>query len=112
MRRHRVDAKIGEAVSFVMEVKHVFQDRREKYDEFLKILDDFSAERIDRAAVKEGMTELLKDHKGLISRFNIFLPPGQEISLPLDDHEQQGDGLAFEDEQKHEISLPFDDQQQ
>lgn len=47
MRRHRVDAKIGEAVSFVMEVKHVFQDRREKYDEFLKILDDFSAERID-----------------------------------------------------------------
>jgi len=45
-----------------MEVKHVFQDRREKYDEFLKILDDFSVERIDRAAVKEGMTELLKDH--------------------------------------------------
>jgi len=48
--------------AFVMEVKHVFQDRREKYDEFLKILDDFSVERIDRAAVKEGMTELLKDH--------------------------------------------------
>lgn len=62
--------------------------------------------------MKEGMTELLKDHKGLISRFNIFLPPGQEISLTLDDDEQQGDGLAFEDEQKYEISLPFDDQQQ
>jgi len=40
------------------------------------------------------------------------LLPGQEISLPLDDDEQQGDGLVFEDEQKHEISLPFDDQQQ
>jgi paired amphipathic helix protein Sin3a len=101
MRRSRVNAKIGEAeaLAFIMKVKYAFQDKREKYEEFLELLKDFKVQRIDTEAVKEGVMELFKEHQYLISRFNIFMPPGHEISLPLDDDQQQGDGLEFKDEQ-------------
>ena len=76
----------------------MFQDKREKYDEFVKLLQDFGAKRIGRRVVKKGVTELFKEHQDLISRFNIFLPPGDEIPLPLDDDLQQRDRSTLEDE--------------
>jgi len=94
----RTGPVIGDAREFVKDVEAVFQDKREKYEEFVKLLQDFGAKRISRRVVKKGVTELLKEHQDLISRFNIFLPPGDEIHLPLDDDLQQGDRSALEDE--------------
>jgi histone deacetylase complex regulatory component SIN3 len=93
----RTGPLIDDARVFVKDVEAVFQDKREKYDEFVKLLQDFGAKRIDRRVVKEGVMELLKEHQDLISRFNIFLPPGHEIPLPLDDDLQQRDQSALED---------------
>jgi histone deacetylase complex regulatory component SIN3 len=44
--------------------------------------------------------ELFKDHIHLISRFNIFLPPGHKIPLPSDNEQQHEDESAIKDEQK------------
>ena len=77
----RTKPLIGDAMEFIKDVKVVFQDRKEKFNEFMKLLHDFRAKRIDRRVVKEGVTELFKGHQDLISRFNIFLPPGDEIPL-------------------------------
>ncbi|AES62694.1 paired amphipathic helix protein Sin3-like 4 [Medicago truncatula] len=68
-------------MEFIKDVKVVLQDKKEKFDDFMKLLHDFRAKRIDRRVIKEGIMELLKEHQDLISRFNIFLPPGDEIPL-------------------------------
>jgi histone deacetylase complex regulatory component SIN3 len=93
-------ALIDEAMSLVTAVKVAFQNKREKYDEFLKLLVDYNAKRIDIRVVKEGVMELFKEHQDLLLGLNTFLPAGHEISLPLDSDEQQGDRLTFKDEQK------------
>jgi hypothetical protein len=88
----RTKPLVGDAMEFIKDVKLVFQDKREKFDEFMKLLHDYSAKRINKRVVKEGVMELLKEHQDLISRFNIFLPPGHEISFPLEDDQQRCDG--------------------
>jgi len=104
MKRSRVNAKIGEAeaLAFLMHVKYAFQDKMEKYEEFLELMEDFKAQRIHIGDVKERVRELFKEHQYLISRFNIFLPPEHEI-FPLDNDQQEGDGLEFKDEQNDEL---------
>jgi histone deacetylase complex regulatory component SIN3 len=104
-RSRRVDALICESYSFLLEVREVFQDKREKYQQFLQLMIDFKDRTVDTEGVKEGVMELFKDHIHLISRFNIFLPPGHKIRLPSDDEQQHEDESAIKDEQK-------DDEQQ
>uniref|UniRef100_A0A7N2L0L1 Uncharacterized protein n=1 Tax=Quercus lobata TaxID=97700 RepID=A0A7N2L0L1_QUELO len=65
---------IYDAWTYLKEVKETFQDQREKYDMFLKVMKDFNAQR-----------NYLKGIIALISGFNIFLPKGHEIAL--DDYE-------------------------
>ena len=37
----------NDALSYLKAVKDIFQDRREKYDEFLEVMKDFKAQRFD-----------------------------------------------------------------
>ena len=60
-------------------------DNRLKYDEFLKLVKDFKAGRIDIGGVQARVKELLQGHPGLIFRFNTFLimPTGSFLLFPL-----------------------------
>lgn len=37
----------NDALSYLKSVKDIFQDKREKYDEFLEVMKDFKAQRFD-----------------------------------------------------------------
>ncbi|WJX87923.1 hypothetical protein P8452_70061 [Trifolium repens] len=72
----------NDALSYLKAVREMFQDDKEKYDEFLEVMKDFKAQRIDTAGVIERVKELFKGHKDLILGFNTFLPKGYAITLP------------------------------
>ncbi|XP_051141397.1 paired amphipathic helix protein Sin3-like 2 isoform X2 [Andrographis paniculata] len=71
----------NDALSYLKQVKDMFQDQREKYDRFLDVMKDFKAQRIDTAGVIARVKELFKGHPNLILGFNTFLPKGYEITL-------------------------------
>ncbi|XP_061973574.1 paired amphipathic helix protein Sin3-like 4 [Populus nigra] len=77
----------NDALAYLKAVKDIFQDNREKYDEFLEVMKDFKAQRIDTAGVIARVKELFKGHRDLILGFNTFLPKGYEITLPLEDEQ-------------------------
>ncbi|KAK8939994.1 Paired amphipathic helix protein Sin3-like 4 [Platanthera guangdongensis] len=72
----------NDALSYLKAVKDIFQDKVEKYDEFLEVMKDFKSQRIDTSGVIMRVKELFKGHCGLILGFNTFLPSGYEIKLP------------------------------
>ncbi|WJX87928.1 Paired amphipathic helix protein Sin3-like 5 [Trifolium repens] len=71
----------NDALSYLKAVREMFQDDKEKYIEFLEVMKDFKAQRIDTAGVIERVKELFKGHKDLILEFNTFLPKGYVITL-------------------------------
>ncbi|KAE9449196.1 hypothetical protein C3L33_18906, partial [Rhododendron williamsianum] len=71
----------NDALSYLKEVKDMFQDQREKYDMFLDVMKDFKAQRIDTTGVIARVKELFKGHNNLIFGFNTFLPKGYEITV-------------------------------
>lgn len=75
-----------DAVAFVKAVRLIFLDRREKYDEFVKVLKDFSTLRIDTDGVILRVKQLFKGHSDLIRWFNVFLPRGSEIEITEEDN--------------------------
>ncbi|XP_006602356.1 paired amphipathic helix protein Sin3-like 4 isoform X5 [Glycine max] len=77
----------NDALAYLRAVKDIFQDKREKYDDFLEVMKDFKAQRIDTSGVIARVKELFKGHKDLILGFNTFLPKGYEITLPLEDEQ-------------------------
>lgn len=74
----------NDALAYLKAVKDIFQDNREKYDEFLEVMKDFKSQRIDTSGVIMRVKELFKGHRELILGFNTFLPKGYEIKLPED----------------------------
>ncbi|XP_008787938.2 paired amphipathic helix protein Sin3-like 4 isoform X1 [Phoenix dactylifera] len=72
----------SDALAYLKAVKDIFQDKREKYDEFLEVMKDFKSQRIDTNGVIVRVKELFKGHRDLILGFNTFLPKGYEIKLP------------------------------
>ncbi|KAG4399767.1 hypothetical protein GLYMA_08G293100v4 [Glycine max] len=70
------------ALAYLTTVKDAFKDDREKYDKFLELVKNFTAER----GIEE-VKELLKGYRDLILGFNVFLPKGYEIKLPLEDEQ-------------------------
>ncbi|KAG6520399.1 hypothetical protein ZIOFF_017449 [Zingiber officinale] len=72
----------NDALAYLKAVKDIFQDKREKYDEFLEVMKDFKSQRIDTNGVIARVKELFKGHRDLILGFNTFLPKGYEIKLP------------------------------
>ncbi|XP_028063496.1 paired amphipathic helix protein Sin3-like 2 [Camellia sinensis] len=76
----------NDALTYLKEVKDMFQDQREKYDMFLDVMKDFKAQRIDTTGVIARVKELFKGHNNLIFGFNTFLSKGYEITL-IDEEE-------------------------
>ncbi|XP_024018495.1 paired amphipathic helix protein Sin3-like 2 isoform X1 [Morus notabilis] len=75
----------SDALTYLKEVKDMFQDQKEKYDMFLEVMKDFKAERTDTAGVIARVKELFKGHTNLILGFNTFLPKGYEITIDEDE---------------------------
>ncbi|CAN4124323.1 unnamed protein product [Withania somnifera] len=75
----------NDALCYLKAVKEIFQDRRDKYDEFLEVMKDFKGQRIDTSGVIARVKELFKGHRSLILGFNTFLPKGYEITNPEDE---------------------------
>ncbi|CAL5335077.1 unnamed protein product [Camellia sinensis] len=76
----------NDALTYLKEVKEMFQDQRDKYDTFLDVMKDFKAQRVDTTGVIARVKELFKGHNNLIFGFNTFLPKGYEITL-IDEEE-------------------------
>ncbi|KAL9149445.1 hypothetical protein ABFS82_12G110600 [Erythranthe guttata] len=74
-----------DALTYLKTVKEIFQDKRDKYDEFLDVMKDFKGQRIDTTGVILRVKELFKGNRDLILGFNTFLPKGYEITLQPED---------------------------
>ncbi|XP_047939077.1 paired amphipathic helix protein Sin3-like 2 isoform X3 [Salvia hispanica] len=87
----------NDALSYLKDVKDMFQDQREKYDRFLDVMKDFKAQRIDTAGVIARVKELFKGHPNLILGFNTFLPKGYEITLTDEEEAPAKRTVEFEE---------------
>ncbi|KAI3808698.1 hypothetical protein L1987_24656 [Smallanthus sonchifolius] len=87
----------NDALTYLKEVKDMFQDQREKYDMFLDVMKDFKAQRIDTTGVIARVKELFKGHNNLIFGFNTFLPKGYEITVIEDDEAPPKKTVEFEE---------------
>ncbi|KAI3679620.1 hypothetical protein L2E82_51160 [Cichorium intybus] len=63
----------------------MFLDKKEKYAEFLDIMKDLKAQRVDTTGVIARVKELFKGHRKLILGFNAFLAEGFEMTLSQED---------------------------
>ncbi|XP_016559073.1 paired amphipathic helix protein Sin3-like 2 isoform X2 [Capsicum annuum] len=87
----------NDALSYLKEVKDMFQDQREKYDMFLDVMKDFKAQRIDTVGVIARVKDLFKGHPNLILGFNTFLPKGYEITLTDEEQAPPKKTVEFEE---------------
>ncbi|XP_069149571.1 paired amphipathic helix protein Sin3-like 2 isoform X6 [Solanum lycopersicum] len=87
----------NDALSYLKEVKDMFQDQREKYDLFLDVMKDFKAQRIDTTGVIARVKDLFKGHPNLILGFNTFLPKGYEITLTDEEQAPPKKTVEFEE---------------
>ncbi|KAL0246948.1 hypothetical protein GEMRC1_008154 [Eukaryota sp. GEM-RC1] len=69
-----------EAMRYIHEVSAVLGP--DKYDHFVRILNDFTTTKIDTNTVIHGVCDLLKEHPHLAQGFNFFLPEGYKMPLP------------------------------
>ncbi|KAI3988699.1 hypothetical protein MKX01_027063 [Papaver californicum] len=88
---------MNDAIAYVTTVKEKFRDNREKYDEFLNILEDFKVYKIDTLGVMSRIKVLFKGHPDLILGFNTFTPEGNEISTTMEDEPSQKKPPEFVD---------------
>ncbi|KAD2028391.1 hypothetical protein E3N88_42000 [Mikania micrantha] len=87
----------NDALTYLKEVKDMFQGQREKYDMFLDVMKDFKAQRIDTTGVIARVKELFKGHNNLIFGFNTFLPKGYEITVIEEDEPPPKRTVEFEE---------------
>ncbi|KAL8528277.1 hypothetical protein ACS0TY_005906 [Phlomoides rotata] len=87
----------NDALSYLKDVKDMFQDQKEKYDRFLDVMKDFKAQRIDTGGVIGRVKELFKGHPNLILGFNTFLPKGYEITLTEEEEAPAKRTVEFEE---------------
>ncbi|KAH7289366.1 hypothetical protein KP509_31G072300 [Ceratopteris richardii] len=85
-----------DALSYLQAVKDIFKDRKGKYDEFLEVMKDFKAQRINTPGVIARVKELFKGHRDLILGFNTFLPKGYEIRLPPEEEPPKRPPVEFD----------------
>ncbi|KAG5521040.1 hypothetical protein RHGRI_033555 [Rhododendron griersonianum] len=67
------------------QLRTYFKTISRKYDDFLDVMKDFKAQRIDTTGVIERVKELFRGHQVLLLGLNPFLPKGYEITLPIED---------------------------
>ncbi|KEH44186.1 putative transcription regulator Others family [Medicago truncatula] len=68
----------GDVSGYFEEVKAAFQYNK-KYFQFIKLIKDFRARRIDSIAVKARVKRLFKGNSNLMLGFNSFLPKEHRI---------------------------------
>ncbi|KAI3474840.1 hypothetical protein Pfo_030151 [Paulownia fortunei] len=96
----------NDALSYLKQVKDMFQDQREKYDRFLDVMKDFKAQRIDTAGVIARVKELFKGHPNLILGFNTFLPKVMKLpSLMRKRLHQKGQNVFQNDDHVYKSFL-------
>ncbi|GJY52003.1 zinc finger, CCHC-type containing protein [Tanacetum coccineum] len=69
------------ALTYLKEIKETFKDQREKYDEFLDVMKDFKAHRVDTPSIIARVRRLFEGYQDLILGFNTFLPKEYEITI-------------------------------
>uniref|UniRef100_A0A7S0GW34 Histone deacetylase interacting domain-containing protein n=1 Tax=Micromonas pusilla TaxID=38833 RepID=A0A7S0GW34_MICPS len=70
-----------EALTYLRELKERLKNKKDTYDEFLEIMKEFKAQRIDTEGVIKRVKTIFRGHKDLILGFNQFLPKGHEIRV-------------------------------
>ncbi|KAI3689496.1 hypothetical protein L2E82_47455 [Cichorium intybus] len=75
----------------------MFLDKKEKYAEFLDIMKDLKAQRVDTTGVIARVKELFKGHRKLILGFNAFLAEGFEMTLSQEDEPEAKKPDEFEE---------------
>ncbi|MFS7955943.1 putative transcription regulator Others family [Helianthus anomalus] len=93
----KIPVTTNDALTYLKQVKDMFQDQREKYDMFLDVMKDFKAQRIDTAGVIARVKELFKGHNNLIFGFNAFLPKDFEITVIEDEEAPPKRSVEFEE---------------
>ncbi|MCL7032823.1 hypothetical protein MKW94_013144 [Papaver nudicaule] len=96
------------ALAYLQDVKDMFQDRKDKYDEFLKVMQDFNAQRIDTTGVLALVKDLFKGHRDLILGFNTFLTKVYEINLPLDMDEPLAKKSVEQEKLKNRMEIGYE----
>ncbi|CAN0924117.1 Paired amphipathic helix protein Sin3-like 3 [Linum grandiflorum] len=76
-----------EALAYMKAAQDRLENEPEKYDEFLEVLKDFKAQRIDTAGVIERVNDLFKGHPDLMLDFHIISSKGHQITLPSNDEQ-------------------------
>ncbi|KAK7386925.1 hypothetical protein VNO78_27301 [Psophocarpus tetragonolobus] len=84
-----------DAEQFIKQVHYIFQEKMEKFDEFLQVMIDYKNDRIDVVVLIEKVEAILKEHRDLILGFNKFLPKGYQILLPSKGKPQMEDALNY-----------------
>lgn len=79
----RGDLREEDILLYLDQVKGEFGDRPHIYNEFLDIMRTFKAEQIDTPGVIRRVRNLFQGNRRLLLGFNIFLPEGYEIEIPL-----------------------------
>ncbi|KAL9857542.1 putative transcription regulator Others family [Arabidopsis thaliana] len=92
----RPEPTIDDATSYLIAVKEAFHDEPAKYEEMLKLLNDFKARRVDAASVIARVEELMKDHSNLLFGFCVFLSATTSFTTKLKAR-FQGDGSQVVD---------------
>ncbi|KAL2612691.1 hypothetical protein R1flu_024383 [Riccia fluitans] len=95
--RPRADRQNG--VAFLKMVKETLRDEVEKYDAFVKVMQNFKRGLIGTREVIRRVKMLFKKHPSLIMGFNIFLQPSDQIDVPA----QEG----MVDVEKLKVALKF-----
>ncbi|KAI7986028.1 Paired amphipathic helix protein Sin3-like 1 [Camellia lanceoleosa] len=72
-----------DALKFMLSVKITFGGKSEEYAELTQIMKDYRDRRSDINVVRSRIKFLFKEHPELVAGFNIFLPAGYEISIPI-----------------------------
>ncbi|KAK9090560.1 hypothetical protein Sjap_023737 [Stephania japonica] len=86
-----------DALQYLKHIQDVFQENKEKYDEFLQVMKDFKTNIIDTERVIERVGEIFEGHRDLILGFSNFLPEKYVITLPPEDEPPRKKPVQLED---------------
>jgi len=102
---HQNLQSMKDALAFVKGLEVEFEDKGDKYDEFLNVMNDFKSLRIDAEGAKATLEELFKEHRHLIMRFNSLTLKGSQITKHGYEAEEEEDMEILDKLEKLESAL-------
>ncbi|KAG7592793.1 Paired amphipathic helix superfamily [Arabidopsis thaliana x Arabidopsis arenosa] len=70
------------APAYIASVKEAFHNEPEKYKEWINMLKDFRALRVDEASLIVKVEGLMKNHRNLLLGFSVYLSAGTKLTIP------------------------------